>query len=323
MSQPKTIQANALRVLQAIYETRDRNSPVFVTELNIGLGDEESKAAWRYLRDKGLIETFSLDYTARINGNGIDAIENQPTEQKVARIEKTVFISYRRIAVPWAQSIFQDLTHHDYDVFIDFQGIASGGFEEVIFENIKARAHFLVLLTPSALERCNDPADLFRREIETAIGSQRNIVPIMLEGFDFSASGVDSQLGETLNVLKQYNGLPVYAPYVPEAMNRLRKKYLTVPLDTVLHPVSPSADRAAKADQAAAANAPPVTEKELREAGQPRYFFNVKIKYQDEPEKPEGTHAEEPYGPGSLIIYDGESVIARYDNVQRWSRQRT
>jgi hypothetical protein len=42
-------------------------------------------------------------------------------------------------------------------VFIDYSGIASGDFEQVILENINARAHFLVLLTPSALERCGDP----------------------------------------------------------------------------------------------------------------------------------------------------------------------
>jgi hypothetical protein len=108
------------------------------------------------------------------------------------RIEKTVFISYRRTAVPWAQSMFQNLTQNGYDAFFDFRGIASGGFEEVILENIKARAHFVVLLTPSALERCSDPADLFRREIETALINKRNIVPIMLEGFEFGAADADS-----------------------------------------------------------------------------------------------------------------------------------
>jgi hypothetical protein len=34
-------------------------------------------------------------------------------------------------------------------VFIDFSGIDSGDFESVILGNITARAHFLVLLTPS------------------------------------------------------------------------------------------------------------------------------------------------------------------------------
>src|SRR4051794_37544316 len=104
----------------------------------------------------------------------------------MGRIEKTVFISYRRTNTSWALAIFQNLTHNGYDVFLDFNGIASGDFERVILSNINARSHFLVLLTPSALERCNDPRDWLRREIENALETRRNIVPLMLEGFDFS-----------------------------------------------------------------------------------------------------------------------------------------
>ena len=68
-------------------------------------------------------------------------------------VEKTVFISYRRINAAWALAIFQNLKGHGYDVFFDYTGVASGDFETVILENIRARAHFLLLLTPSALER--------------------------------------------------------------------------------------------------------------------------------------------------------------------------
>ena len=82
------------------------------------------------------------------------------------RVEKTVFLSYRRTNIPWALAIFQNLTQHGYDVFMDYSGIDSGDFEGAILGNIKARAHFLVLLTPSALEHCDDPADWLRREIE-------------------------------------------------------------------------------------------------------------------------------------------------------------
>ena len=57
------------------------------------------------------------------------------------RIEKTVFISYRRTDESWGLAVFQDLTHNGYDVFIDYDGIASGNFETVILENIRARAH--------------------------------------------------------------------------------------------------------------------------------------------------------------------------------------
>ena len=181
----------------------------------------------------------------------------------MGRIEKTVFISYRRTNIPWALAIFHNLTHHGYDVFFDFNGIASGDFERVIIENINARAHFLVLLAPSALERCSDPEDLLRREIETAIETRRNIVPLMLESFDVGAPAVARQLTGSLGALKRYNALNIPADYFDEAMDRLRARYLNVSLDTVLHPVSPSSGQAAKNEQMAASTAPPVTEEEL------------------------------------------------------------
>jgi hypothetical protein len=179
------------------------------------------------------------------------------------RIEKTVFISYRRTNLPWALVIFQNLTQHGYDVFFDYNGIASGDFESVILENIKARAHFLVVLTPSSLERCTATSDWLRREIETALAFKRNIVPLMLEGFDFSTPGIADHLTGTLAGLKSYNALPVPMEYFSEAMVRLREKYLNVSLDAVLHPPSLSARQAAKEQQAAAANAPMVKEKDL------------------------------------------------------------
>jgi tetratricopeptide (TPR) repeat protein len=181
----------------------------------------------------------------------------------MGRVEKTVFISYRRTNAPWALTIFQNLTQHGYDVFFDFTGIASGDFETVILENIRGRAHFLVLLAPSALERCGEPGDWLRREIETALESRRNVVPLMLEGFDFSSSSITNQLIGKLAALKHYNALRIPVDYFSEAMERLREKYLNVPLDSVLHPTSSFALQAARAAQDAARAAPAVQEKEL------------------------------------------------------------
>jgi tetratricopeptide (TPR) repeat protein len=181
----------------------------------------------------------------------------------MARVEKTVFISYRRTNAPWALAIYQNLNNNGYDVFFDFNGIASGDFESVILGNIKARAHFIVLLTPSALERCNEPKDWLRREIETALDTKRNIVPLMLEGFDFGTPAIANQLTGKLAILKSYNALGIPAEYFMEAMNRLREKFLNVPLEGVLHPASPFAERATKQQQAAADTAPAVQEEEL------------------------------------------------------------
>jgi tetratricopeptide (TPR) repeat protein len=178
-------------------------------------------------------------------------------------IEKTVFLSYRRTYFPWALSIFQNLTHHGYDVFFDYTGLGSGDFEPVILENITARAHFLVLLTPSALENCDDPADWLRREIETALTNKRNIVPLMLDGFQFGSPRIANQLTGTLAALKHYNGLSIPPEYFMEAMEKLRNKFLRVSLASVLHPASLLAKRAAAEQQIAAAAAPAFREEEL------------------------------------------------------------
>jgi tetratricopeptide (TPR) repeat protein len=196
-------------------------------------------------------------------GNGIVSILSGGTRLGMERIEKTVFLSYRRTNIPWALAIYQNLTQHGYHVFFDYNGVVSGDFESIILENIKARAHFLVLLTPSALERCGDPTDWLRREIETALATQRNTVPLMLEGFDFGTPKIAGQLTGMLAALKHYNGLSIPPEYFMEAMGRLRDRYLNLPLTAVLHPASTSVQRVATEQKAAADAAPAVQEEEL------------------------------------------------------------
>lgn len=168
------------------------------------------------------------------------------------RVEKTVFLSYRRRDFPWALAIYTHLTHSGYDVFFDYLGIASGDFESIILENIRARAHFLALLTPSALDRCSEPGDWLRREIEEAMECRRNIVPLFVDGFNFSASSIATHLTGRLAAFIQYNGLGVPAEYFAAAMDRLSEKFLNVPLEAVLHPASNLALEAAKGQQIAA-----------------------------------------------------------------------
>ncbi|MDH4078882.1 MAG: toll/interleukin-1 receptor domain-containing protein [Nitrospira sp.] len=184
----------------------------------------------------------------------------------MSRVEKTVFLSYRHTNQPWALLISQNLTHHGFDVFLDYKGIASGDFERVILENIRARAHFLVLLTPAALDRCDESGDWLRREIEEAQETRCNVVPLMLEGFDFKAPAVASKLTGKLAMLKQYHGLPVPAEYFEEAMTKLRDRYLNVALKGVTHPASEFAQQAAKIQQAAAAAEPLVQPREVTTA---------------------------------------------------------
>jgi tetratricopeptide (TPR) repeat protein len=206
-------------------------------------------------------------------------------EVMTARIEKTVFISYRRTNLPWALCIYQDLTFHGYDVFFDYQSIDSGNFEKVIIENIKARAHFLIVLTPSALERLKEPNDWLRREIETAIDEKRNIVPLMLESFDFGSPLVTEALTGKLTTLNKYNGVRIYAEYFFEAMEKLRQRYLNVEVSGIaLRNINPDTRAITKSLKLAASEATPVEKEELtaQEWYERGYVFAVEANNFDE-----------------------------------------
>jgi tetratricopeptide (TPR) repeat protein len=179
------------------------------------------------------------------------------------RIEKTVFISYRRTNVSWALAIYQYLRNHEYDVFFDYSSISSGNFEQIIIDNIKSRAHFLVILTPSALERCDEPNDWLRREIETALDEKRNIIPVFFEGFNFGSPSISKYLTGKLSNLSKYNGVDVPVSYFEEAMARIHNRYLNIPLDLVLHPASPAAQAAATKEKKTADTKATVTERTL------------------------------------------------------------
>jgi len=227
------------------------------------------------------------------------------------RVEKTVFLSYRRTNIPWALAVYHNLTQHGYDVFFDYKGIAAGDFEQVILGNIKASAHFLVLLTPSALERCGEPGDWLRREIETALETQRNVVPLMLENFDFGAPAIAGQLTGKLAGLRKYNGLDVPAGYFDEAMERLRNRYLNVPLTAVLRPATSFARQAAREQKHAADAAPAVEKKELTaqqwfERGFAATHHDEKIRFYTEAIRLKPNYAEAFYNRGIARAATGD-----------------
>ena len=183
----------------------------------------------------------------------------------MGRVENTVFISYRNTNKYLAKAIYDDLRANGYNVFIDYEGIASGDFEQAIIGNIKARAHFVVVLTPSALDKCGEPGDWLRREIETAIDFRRNIVPIMMDGFSFGDTKIDRHLTGRLELLKKYQGLevPVNLRYFKYAMKELRDHFLSIELDTILHPLSITAQSVANEQQTLADMASQVKQSEL------------------------------------------------------------
>jgi TIR domain len=143
--------------------------------------------------------------------------------------QSTVFISYRR-KVSWsiARAVFMNLHQHNYSVFMDVESIDSGRFDRIILDEIAARAHFLVILEHGTLAGCQKPDDWVRREIECAMELERNIVPILIDGFRFD-DNTRAHLTGRLRELPSYNGLPLPQEYFNEAMERLRTRFLKLP----------------------------------------------------------------------------------------------
>jgi hypothetical protein len=87
MTESQTSQSRALRLLKSIYDrTRDQTEPIFVETLapDIGLTKEESQAAWRYLRDKGLIEIFNLrNWVTNSISSGARPIRRMDSEVRI------------------------------------------------------------------------------------------------------------------------------------------------------------------------------------------------------------------------------------------------
>ena len=139
--------------------------------------------------------------------------------------EKKVFISYRRSASRHlARLIALDLRAHGYDVFLDVDTIHNGEFDRIVLAQIAERMHFVLVLSPGALERCPLPDDWLRREIEEALRLKRNIVPILEEGFSFEDAA--ESLPESLRDLPRFNGVPLYHFYFEAAMLTLRRRFL-------------------------------------------------------------------------------------------------
>ena len=134
-----------------------------------------------------------------------------------------IFISYRRDGGDMtAMHIYQALKERGYDLFYDVEVLRSGKFNEALLKQIQSCRDFIVVLSPHAMDRCEDENDWVRQEIAEAIREKKNIVPVMMNGFQFPES-----LPEDINELRFHTGLTSSTEYFQESINRLCDKFLT------------------------------------------------------------------------------------------------
>ena len=133
-----------------------------------------------------------------------------------------IFISYRRSSYDIANLIATRLKSAGYSVFFDMEALRSGKFNEQLYGVIDNCKDFIAVLPPGALDRCVNDDDWVRLEICRAMTKNKNIVPVMLNGFAWP-----SPMPNGMEELCNYQALTASSTeYFDMAMDRLQERYL-------------------------------------------------------------------------------------------------
>ncbi|XP_060084272.1 NAD(+) hydrolase sarm1-like [Ylistrum balloti] len=134
-----------------------------------------------------------------------------------------VFISYRRSNGSQLASLLKvHLQLRGFTVFIDIERLRAGKFDENLLMNIKLARHFLLVLTPDALDRCKgdtEQQDWIHKEIVTALESDCNIIPV-LDNFEWP---VPEELPADMQQVVYFNGVRWVHDYQDACVDKVEK----------------------------------------------------------------------------------------------------
>ena len=129
-----------------------------------------------------------------------------------------IFISYRRDGGESTAKILRDkLSELGYQVFFDVESLRSGDFNTRLYTVIEECQDFLLVLSPGALDRCRNEDDWVRLEIEHALETGKNVIPVMLRGFSFP-----QVLPESIDALRYKNGVESNYQFFDAFIEKLR-----------------------------------------------------------------------------------------------------
>ena len=139
-----------------------------------------------------------------------------------------IFISYRRDGGEFtAKMLYDKLCSLGYQAFFDVESLRSCMFNEKLYSVIDECTDVLVILSPGALDRCENKDDWVRLEIEHALQKGKNVIPIMLRGFEFP-----EKLPESIEKLQYMQGLKANLEYFDAFINKLQKFFVAEPTTT-------------------------------------------------------------------------------------------
>ena len=137
-----------------------------------------------------------------------------------------VFISYRRDGgASDARLMYERLTKDGYSVSFDMDTLKNGNFNEELLRRVAECKNFVILLSKGCFDRtvrgCKREDDWMRIELATALYNKKNVVTVMLPGFEFPA-----QLPPDIDEVRRLNGPKYDLYYIDAFYDALEKKYL-------------------------------------------------------------------------------------------------
>ena len=137
-----------------------------------------------------------------------------------------VFISYRRNeGASDARLMYERLTKDGYSVSYDMDTLKSGNFNEELLRRIAECRNFVVLLSKGCFDRtlkgCRREDDWLRIELATALYNKKNVVAVMLPGFEFPA-----KLPPDIDDVRHKNGPKYDLYYIDSFYEKLKGEFL-------------------------------------------------------------------------------------------------
>ncbi len=154
---------------------------------------------------------------------------------------KSMFISYYRANKALALAVFQRFSP-EFDVFMDERPYDnSTRLSPFITRQIKSRAYFVMLITPSALYG-HYFNTLFWREAEIALHHQRLIIPFVTHSALWNTHR--RYLTNPLSRLSHLDGIPIALGKDNDSVVEIKERlaHVSIPPDLVLHK-TPNADK--------------------------------------------------------------------------------
>ena len=108
------------------------------------------------------------------------------------------------------------LKDQGYRVFYDIESMRSGPFNEQIYAAIDQCEDVLLVLPQGALDRCRDEGDWVRKEIEYALKTGKNIIPLLMRDFFFP-----DDLPESIRAVAMCEGVKVDSSYFDAMIARI------------------------------------------------------------------------------------------------------